>query len=363
MKITFVKGSHCYDHVRVLKFSNYFKSRGIDHGFVCWLREKSFKSPYDNENYIFSGGGVGSSKLAFFYPLWMSKLFFHVLFNKYDKKNIFFVIDFDSALPVFLASFFNHDIKYIYDIHDDFSKRYKFPKLIKKTISSVDKYVRNSSLKTIHVDQSRVSNDDNNYLVIHNSPEDFFEDHYSSPDFPDDKVFCVSGLLTSRRGIESIYNFAIKNKNVSFIVAGNVIDDIARKFVELDNVKYLGVVKQKLLFEEIKNCHAVFSLYDPTVEINRLAASNKFYDAIMLGVPIIVNRGLIVSDFVEEEKIGFVIDYDFNDTWTDLIDFDNSIFLARGIRGRDLYERNFSYYTNFEKKLDGLLGLKNNVQK
>lgn len=52
---------------------------------------------------------------------------------------------------------------------------------------------------------------------------------------------------------------------------------------------YYDRMPQAELFDKLIDCCGIFSLYDPKLEINRLAASNKVYDAMMLGIPVITN--------------------------------------------------------------------------
>lgn len=355
MDITIIKGSHCYDHVRVTKFVDYFDTKGFSINFICWLRSKNNKDKSQKEKYIFYGGGYGSKFLVLFYPIWMLVLFFYLLFYKVKKDHYFFVIDFDSAFPMYLVSLLRNDFRYIYDIHDDFSKRYKIPNFLKKIIFFFDCKVRKKSYKVIHVDENRISAYDENYIVIYNSPKDFFK-NYSYPVLSEEKIFCVSGLLSKQRGMESLIKFASAFPKYSFLVAGNSIDKYSDTFIKLPNVVYLGVLSQEDLFANIKDCHAIFSLYDPSVEINRLAASNKFYDGLMLGIPVITNYGLQISSLIEDNNLGFLVNFNYDQSWNKLASFSNSDFQYIGEQCRKLYEKKFDFNSNFIKKLNSIFG-------
>lgn len=355
MKVTFIKGSNCYSHVRVSKFIRYFLVKGWDVSAKCWLRDKKLKDPSVNEEYIFFGGGFGSRILMFYYPLWMLSLFFRFIFYRQKKDEILFLVDFDCAFPIFMAKIFNKKLRYIYDIHDEFAIRYGFPTVIKIFIKKVDRLVRDSSFLTIHVDDIRVSASDKNYIVIYNSPEDYYDDEINnveSIEFKKNKIYCVSGLLNSGRGLGSLIKFAKNNSGVKFVVAGEAIDSEANVFLSLQNVDFLGYLSQEELFEKIKKCDAIFSLYDPSIEINRLAASNKLYDAMMLGVPVVVNEGLLMSEFVREINCGFVVEYNYSDVWADALDVSFSEYREKGRNGRKEYLEKYSYDFNFVKKLD-----------
>lgn len=351
MLITFLKGSNCYSHVRVSKFIRYCIAKGWEVQALCWLRSESVRDCEGRETYLFSGGGFGGGKLLLFYPLWVVVVFFKFLFYQQRDDELIIVIDFDSALPLFLAKKCNPSIRYIYDIHDEFAIRYHLPLMLKRFVRWLDKKTRASSEITIHVDEIRVSDIDSRFVVIYNSPEDYYQDSSSLFNEPEDRVFCVSGLLTSGRGMTSLYHFAEESR-ARFIVAGELVDESAKTFAELPNVEFIGYVSQAELFKQVMSCDAIFSLYDPSLEINRLAASNKLYDAMMLGVPVITNDGLAMSSVVEELKCGFVVPFKYDSSWKDILDEPADAYQKKGQNGRQEYLAHFSYQSNFEQKLD-----------
>ena len=109
---------------------------------------------------------------------------------------------------------------------------------------------------------------------------------------------------------------------------------------------------QEDLFEKIIDCCGIFSLYDPQLEINRLAASNKVYDAMMLGIPVITNPEVANSAFIKEHEVGVVVDYKFNERWDFLSDSKFVEFATTiGKNGRNLYLKEY----RFEKMLENRL--------
>src|SRR5699024_8777049 len=56
-------------------------------------------------------------------------------------------------------------------------------------------------------------------------------------------------------------------------------------------------------------CDVMFAMYDPTVPNHKYSAPNKVYEAMMLGLPIIVAKGTGIDSLVKTERIGFAIDY------------------------------------------------------
>ncbi|MDP5133592.1 MAG: glycosyltransferase [Paraglaciecola sp.] len=355
--ITFIKGSPCFNHVRVLKFIEYFNRKGSQINFWCWKRTRA--EPSDPaENYLLTGGGYASKKLFFFYPVWCLLVFLKAIFKKYAAEDSFFVIDFDSALPIYLASLIRGKITYVYDIHDDFSMRYRFPVFINDLIRRIDSKIKNRALKVIHVDENRIRAGDDNFEIIYNTPMDIYSDYQLERPPLDSKKFAVTGLLSESRGLDSIYQLARNNSKFQFIVAGTFLNSekLVQSFLNLSNVEYLGSIDQKVLFSKIADAGYIFSLYDPSVEINRRAASNKLYDAMMLGVPVITNNGLMAAELVKNENLGFVVNFNYDESWNVLVHNDSESMLKLSENCRKLYDLKFSYSNNFTNKLSNIYG-------
>ena len=51
------------------------------------------------------------------------------------------------------------------------------------------------------------------------------------------------------------------------------------------------------------------AIYDPAIENHKYAAPNKFYEAMMLGKPLLMVKGTGMSDIVERYDFGAIIDY------------------------------------------------------
>ena len=174
-KIIFIKGDLCTKHARVKNFIKYFNDRDYKLKFYCWLRNPESTDRSNLENYILKGGGYNNKFLIFYYPLWFFKVLITLIFERKKNKNaIFFAIDFDTALPVYLFSLFSSNCEFIYDVHDDFDLRYKFPSIVNKILIFLEEKIRSKSLTTIHVDKNRVRSFDKNYSIIYNSHPDFF---------------------------------------------------------------------------------------------------------------------------------------------------------------------------------------------
>lgn len=342
--ITFIYAGNI-NSVRIQKMANFFSRKGVVLNFVGWNRDRKnvLTDPkFSNIKYILNGGGEGTKILPLLYIVFIVKLCFYVLFNKRNfKSNIIIAINFECAYVMYLINKIT-GIRYIYDIWDEMAISHKFPKYVKKFIRRLDQSVRKSAFRYIHVDPNRLSEiDSNNFVIIYNSPFDFI----STGDCPCyENRFAVTGWLNNTRGLKSIFEFAKSNSEIKFTIIGEFIDDkMKTNFLGLKNVEYHHFMPQEKLFNLIKNCRGIFSLYDPSIEINRLAASNKLYDAMMLSIPVVVNKGLVAASMVEENHIGYVVNYDYDESWGQLKDFNPKELTAMGRNGRKIYLEKYEF--------------------
>lgn len=350
------------DSVRIQKFAKFFAQRNYVQRFIGWKRYRD-KEYVDDKfvsiNYLVKGGGDGNRILPFLYLLFMLKLFFVLLFNsKWTRDKIVIAINLETAFVVYLVSHFRR-VYFIYDIWDELAISHTFPPIVVKFIKNLDNKVRKRSSLYIHVDDNRISEIDSsnkNYVIIYNSPYDYMDRNQSNNH---ENAFAVTGWLNNTRGLSSILKFAKDNSLIKFYIVGEFIDDSMKtSFLKLKNIEYHHLMPQEALFSLISQVRGIFSLYDPSIEINRLAASNKLYDAMMLGIPVIVNSGIGAAQMVESEQIGYVVNYEYDMTWNILSDFDEKKVTKLGNNGRNIYMERFEFSNMMETKLYPILATK-----
>lgn len=350
-----------FGDVRNRKIARYLKSRGYILSFVGWDRGKKTADTafYNNIHYILRGGGESNWRTPIYYCLFIWKVFIKYLFSKRNQRKLLYAVNFEAAFGIWLASKFRR-IKYTYDIWDELALSHPFPSPIKKLIRFIDKRIRRDSAFYIHVDEKRISEiDTSNHIIIYNTPYDFYMGN--TPQFKYANTFAVTGYFSNVRGLESIIQFAEEHSEINFIVVGEFLNkDTEKKYLKATNVEYHHFMPQEELFDLIKNCKGIFSLYDPKLEINRLAASNKLYDAMMLGIPVIVNKQIEASEFVGNNDIGFRVNYEYDESWTPLIESDIQKFKQKGENGRSLYLNKYEFSQMADKhllpKLEELFG-------
>ena len=339
------------DSVRLFKETSFFKSKGFRLSYIGWCRNAKVFTPdarFETITTIMNGGGSSLKLLPWKYICYIIRLIFHLFHRKNLRDYTIFAVNFESAFAVWIVSHFR-SVNYIYDIWDEFAISHSFPRFLVYIIRQIDKKIREKASFYIHVDENRISEIDcDKHIIIYNSPLDFFEGKVIEREYKN--VFAVTGWLNETRGLQSIYEFAKSNPGIKFVVAGGFRqEEFRKKFLSLENVEYHSFMPQGQLFELIYDCRGIFSLYDTRIPINRLAASNKLYDAMMLGVPVIINKELEVADFVEKNNLGYIVDYEFNNSWQQLFQTDQYTLKRYGDSGRKLYLERYEFSAMMEK--------------
>ena len=352
MKIKIIKADEP-SNVRLRKYFIYFLKEKIDFEFVGWKRQKDGASEVRFPIiFLLRGGGYGSKTLFLLYPLWMIKLFFYIVFHRNLGAYKLIAVNFDCAFPIYLASLIRR-VNYIYEIHDDFALSYNFPTWLKSILIKIDKRIKAKAKNIIHVDINRKLDSDENVIIIENSPYDFYKGQSFKKVEPVSLSYAIIGNISKARGALQILDFATENPEISFLVAGKFYDyELKDAFLSRKNIIYYDYMPQEELFVLLSNCSGIFSIYDPSLEINRLAASNKVYDAMMLGIPVITNKEVINSSFIRNHDIGFVINYEVDFTWDILKSKDFlSIASNKGANGRKLFCEKYDFERLIESNL------------
>jgi len=95
-----------------------------------------------------------------------------------------------------------------------------------------------------------------------------------------------------------------------FEIAGwGELQSLVDRYSKIQNyghITYLSVL------EKTQNTDFVYCVYDPLIPVNRFADPNKFYEAVLMGKPLIVAKGTGIDLIVEKYGLGLVVDYSFS---------------------------------------------------
>lgn len=231
-------------------------------------------------------------------------------------KNEFDVIhacDFDTANFARMAS---KGKKFVFDVFDFL---YGEPKsLLQKSVRLAQISIINHADATIICTEERKKQIRGSHpkklVVIHNTPSSEQMNADSGLKFQSDsdrvKIVYV-GILEDERLLTGIGNVVSRHKDVELHLAGfGVLEPLYLKLSkEFDNIFYYGRIPYDQALELESKCDLMTAIYDPSIENNRMAAPNKFYESLLLGKPVFMTRGTGMSTVVEENGIGELIEF------------------------------------------------------
>ena len=153
------------------------------------------------------------------------------------------------------------------------------------------------------------------------------------------------GFTLDRFLVELIESAKTAHVNLLIGGYGNAVVEEKLKQVEgCENVRYFGRMGMKDGLQMSNNADAVFAMYCKTNANHVYAAPNKYYEAMLLGKPIITTKGTILEEKVLKNGMGYVID----ETMDELLALENSLtkedMKQKGTRARMLWDTCFKNY-------------------
>jgi glycosyltransferase involved in cell wall biosynthesis len=347
--------------VRLSKEINTFKQDGYLITLLCWDKDckDSFNHKGEKKEYkeirLRLKTHYGITTIPFL-PLWWVYVFFQLLINSYD---IIHVINFDCVIPAGIAAKIKRK-PFIYEMFDPYEDLLKLPSIIRNALVFIDKIFMRIANAVVVVDESRIKEFNgipNKVVIIYNSPPELL--NFSQNRRPSSTPFRLfyAGSLDRSRLIDNVIE-AVKSLNeIELIIAGygedvKKIEQLASKYQK--NVKFLGVIDYKKVIDLTFSSDLLFSFYDPAIfPLAKFASSNKLFEAMMCGKPILVDIGTAQTDIVEKENCGIAVDC------TNVENIQNAIIKLKenrnlcfelGFNGRQAYEREYNW-TSMEKRL------------
>ena len=325
MRIIFLRSNPVDPDSRVEKEVNSLIRQGYEVEILAWDRSAKYKMKESYLNlesckvkiYRFGipatfGGGIKSNLV----PLiaFQIKLFKWLVQNK-NNFDVIHACDFDTAYISFkFAKLYKK--RFVYDIFDYYVDAFGIPDFLKTFIEKKDHKIINSADAVIICSEKRKEQikgtNPRRLVVIHNTPANVLnKSNRLNLDEAKIKIVYI-GILAGSRFIKEIANIVKDNINYEFHIGG--FGEYERYFEEMSekysNVKFYGKLSYTKTLELENSCDLMTAIYDPRVPNHYYAAPNKFYEALMLGKPLIMVKNTGMSELVVQHDIGEVIEYD-----------------------------------------------------
>lgn len=261
------------------------------HDVELWGRRKSevdiFERPYYQRRFRFLiNGGV------LFYLAYNIKVFFALLFKKFD---IIHAVDLDTLPAGFLASKIKRK-KIIYDSHEYFTE---VPELLGRSfVRKVWLLIEKTFVPKVDVGITVSKNIADVYTkkyntifhVIRNCPEI----KVKKKEVVNGDYIIYQGALNKGRGLEALI-ISMKDIPIKLKIAGSGdIDHKLKKLATdnhlLDKIEFLGLIEPQDLFEYTNKAFIGYNVMENMGLSYYYSLSNKFFDYIHSGVPVITNQ-------------------------------------------------------------------------
>lgn len=148
-----------------------------------------------------------------------------------------------------------------------------------------------------------------NTVVIYNSPLH----RKILPDLPitEDFIYVNGSFLDEVSGLESLLEAVERQGSLHIVAAGRPVGSWTKDvFIKHPKVTFLGRLTNDESLRVAAASKAIFAHYKPFITNYVYAAPNKFFDAMMLGVPLIINSECKPSQAAK--RLGFGVVNEFN---------------------------------------------------
>ena len=347
-----------YFSPRIEKYIFFFELNNIDYLIVGWdrlnqnlLRKNTI---YFRQSSGYNVGGLSASINRF---RWIFFLFKVLLKNK-KKITTIHAFDLDTAFPATLFKvLFNKKVKVIFDVCDWMSATlYNQSKFILFVFKLMEAFTIRHSDEVVICEPERIEQIpyklSKKELVIPNIPTFtetsflFVDDRYK---FNNDRIsLSYVGGFTSSRNLDELLKSAM-SQEFNLLIAGygsKEIEDKCKELSILSNIKYFGKVDYKIGLNIMYNSNIIYAMYSKSNPNHFYAAPNKYYEAMMLGKPIISTKGINMERKILDNNIGYIIE----ESSEELINLINSLSLddiqEKGKAANLLWENKYKNYTS-----------------
>jgi len=349
---------------RIEKTANCLLKNGFSVHILAWDRSNKYNKELTNLELsdgvvpitrfgIPSSYGAGKKNLI---PLmkFQFKLLSWLIRNR-ASYDVIHAIDFDTGyVSLIVARLFSK--KMVYDIADYYVDSHNLKNtLLGSVIEKKEHNIINKADAVIICSEERKKQIKGTYPkkleIIHNTPEKCIQ--YMKPQNTyiinkSEKIkIAYIGILDESRLLKEMADVIKSNDNCELHIAG--FGQLEKYFINLaqnnTRIYFYGKIPYVDTLYLESQCDIITAIYDPSIPNHKYAAPNKFYEALMLGKPLIMVKDTGMDKYVSEYGLGEVIEYSkegFEKGLNRLINRKNE-WNDISKKSKDLYNKIFSW--------------------
>lgn len=313
--ILFIRDNECFEP-RVKNYLRYFESHKIPYHVIAWNRNGTAKP---DEHITFYERRAEYGKRIKNIPNKIGWMFFAMqqIWRHRKDCNAIHACDIDGILPALIVG---KPIgkKVIFDIFDWISSL-TGKGMVYKFVEFLQNFCYKHSDAVILCEEERKAQakaNNDTIFIVPNIPDGktTFDPDTLAKTAEDleryEHVVSYVGIFDRDRGLENLVEAVAKCPNVKLNIAGfGVLDELIRSYADrCDNITYWGRVEYAVGQAIQKNSTMIAAMYHLTSPLHKFAAPNKYYESLVLGVPMITTENTLVGAKVEKFDTGFVLD-------------------------------------------------------
>ncbi len=347
--------------VRVYKEAKYLVDRGFDVEILCWDRENEYS---DREVEVINGIRIKRFFPYSEYGTGFKQIGPYIRFIKECKRYLkekeyqyLHCHDLDGVIAGYFAR--KNKAKLIFDMHEFYEVNGNKQKT-RHTVKWVVRFFQSKSHYIIYVNlaqtNSVLSRDKEKLTYLPNYPK--VDDYSGCTKTKSDKLrISYIGAVRQYNELKNLMDACSDIDGVDVLIHGA---GVAHK--NLNNIKgnYNNVyVTGKYDFTQSAKLYGetdiLYALYPMSAIQNQIAYPVKFFEAIITKTPIIVNKGTVLEDFINENNIGFAVDGSNIEEIRELVNYINENRNILDEKTRNLEKIQYDYsWEEVVKNLDSI---------
>lgn len=353
INVLVIRSNHCKPDPRVQKVRDFLETAGYSVSTLAWNRTSemhdkqadlenphkfraiNLKAPY--------GDGLRNLIPQIMYQV---ALVF-TLFSKYRKMDVMHACNLDTGLAAYIFSRITRK-KFVYDCFDFYAESFPVPNFLKPTVKRLEIHLMNKADLVVIASEERVEQisgvQPRILTVLPNVPPVNIET--KAPVSNELLTLGYIGTLSENRFLRETLQIVERNEKYALKIGGfgELDEDIRGSADRCDRVTFLGRVDYEVGLDIVATCDILFAMYDPTIPNHRYSAPNKYYEAAMLGKPIIVAKGTSIDDLVLKNQSGYVAGYSLESFSSVLEDImaNREDAMRKGMQARKTFEKEYT---------------------
>ena len=340
---------------RVEKYVNFLEAEKYEFRIIGWNRTHD-KNIAENTIYYdkltgYSVGGVKAAKDRLFWFFFVVKTLF-----KLKDVRVIHACDLDCAFPAVLYKLLGHwKVRVIFDVFDWYSATLAGqPAWLRAIFRMMEWITVKCSNDIIICEDERIRQIPydvaNRTKVLPNIPsfgDTSFLKVNDTPYFNNGKItLTYVGGFYEGRFLSELLDIAEEGV-YNLLIAGygdKELEARCEKLSKKDNVIYFGKVAYSQGLNIMYNADVIYAMYCKTNPNHIYAAPNKYYEAMLLGKPIISTKGTIVGEKIESLGIGYTIEENTEELIQLIESLSTESFESCGNKAKELWKVRYKDY-------------------